>query len=354
MPKTMGPLVAIAAVALLSVACNPGATASPVASQVASPSPSIAEVSASPAEPLSVVFFAASSQNGFNQAIYDGVEKAGQALGVQTTILDGEFNAQLQLNQVEDAIASGQYDGFVMLANDTVGIATAIEQADAADIPTVTVLFPIGPDLATLEPQVKGIVATIGRPPADGARLQAEPVIEFCEDKDPCNVVTFIGQLIYPFDKLRHDTYVELFSAHPNIKVILAEGNYDRDTSLTVTQDLVQANPDIHAFVSTGDQHLFGAEIALQDAGVDVADVFLMGAGATQEAVDKIRSGAWDGTLADYPRTMGERALENLVKVLNGETIEPVINEDTFYPIGPILTPEVLKANPDFVAEWAG
>ena len=343
-------ITALIAGAMVVSACS-GTAPSPTTTPVATPAAATEAPATQGAEPRSVAFFAASSQNGFNAAVYEGVARAGEALGVKTTILDGEFNAQTQLNQVEDAAASGQYDGFTIVANDTVGIATAIEAAEAAGIPTVTVLFPLGPDLAQMEPQVNGVVATVGRPPADGARLQADAVVEFCQDKDPCNVVTFIGQLIYPFDKLRYDTYLEVFGAHPNIKTILAEGNYDRDQSLTVMADVIQANPQIDAIVATGDQHLFGAEIALADAGLNPQDVYFMGAGAVQEAVTKIRSGAWDATLADYPATMGERALQTVIDDLDGKPIDSVVNEDGFYDFGPILTTEILVAHPEFVGE---
>lgn len=340
--------IALVTVALVATACT-GGGGSPGASASAS------DAAPSAAEAYSVAFFAASSQNGFNAAVYEGVEAAAAELGIETTIFDGEFNAQTQLNQMEDAIASGQYDGFVLLANDTVGIATAVEQAWEADTPTVTTLFPIGPDLTTLEQQVDGIVGTVARPPADGAQLEADAVVEFCADKDPCRVVILIGQLQFPFDNVRYETFTSVLEEHDNIEIVATgEGNYDRDTSMTAMQDILQANPEIDVVLSNADQHLSGAELAIEDAGLSVEDIFLVGAGATQEAIDNVRSGRWDATLADYPRTMGERALELLVAELNGEDHETVINEDTFFDIGPLLTTEELEANPDFEAEWAG
>jgi ribose transport system substrate-binding protein len=306
-------------------------------------------------ESFTVAFFAASSQNAFNQAVYEGVELAADRIGVDTEIFDGEFNAEVQLRQMEDAIASGRFDGFVLLANDTVGIGAAVEQADAAGIPTVTTLFPIGPDLTTLEPQVEGIVGTVARPPGDGARLQAEAVAEFCADKDPCNVVILIGQLQFPFDNVRYEAFQEVLGQHDNINVVATgEGNYDRDTSLTAMQDILQANPDIHAVLSNADQHVLGAEVAIEDAGYDLEELYLIGAGAAVDAVEAVRSGRWDATLADYPRTMGERALEILIQELRGEDHEVVVNEDEFYPFGPILTTEVLEENPDFTGEFQG
>ncbi len=107
-------------------------------------------------EPVSIAFFASSSQNGYNQAVYDGIEQAAEEAGnVETEIFDGEFNAEIQFNQIEDVVASGRFDGYVIVPNDPVGIAPAAEQALAAG-PTATALFPIGPDLDSLEPQLDG------------------------------------------------------------------------------------------------------------------------------------------------------------------------------------------------------
>ena len=94
---------------------------------------------------MSIAFFASSSQNGYNQAVYDGIEQAAEEAGnVETEIFDGEFNAEIQFNQIEDVVASGRFDGYVIVPNDPVGIAPAAEQALEAG-PTATALFPIGP-----------------------------------------------------------------------------------------------------------------------------------------------------------------------------------------------------------------
>jgi ribose transport system substrate-binding protein len=302
-----------------------------------------------------VAFFAASSQNGFNAAVWDGVAAAAEGLGIEAEVFDGEFSAEVQLAQMEDAVASGRFDGFVIVANDTVGIGSAISDAFATGIPTVTTLFPIGPDLTTLEPQVDGIVGTVASPPAAGAALEAEAVVEFCADKDPCNVVILIGQLQFPFDNVRYNEFVRVLDEHDNIAIVATgEGNYDRDASLTVMQDILQANPDVHAVLSNADQHISGAEIAIIDAGLDLESLYLIGAGATQDAIDGVRSGRWDATYANFPRSMGEEALRILAAELAGEEHDSIVDMDVFAPLGAIMTTEILQANPDFEAEWAG
>ena len=104
-----------------------------------------------------VAFLASSSENGFNQAIWEGVKKRAAELGdIDVEILNGEFNAEKQNNQVEDLVASKKFDGIILEPNDSVGIANALKDAIAANIKVVVTLFPVGPKLDTLEPQIPG------------------------------------------------------------------------------------------------------------------------------------------------------------------------------------------------------
>jgi ribose transport system substrate-binding protein len=307
-------------------------------------------------KPIRVAFLAASSQNGFNQAIYAGVQAAAKKYGnVSTEIFDGEFKAQTQFSQVEDLTAGKRFDALIIAPNDTVGIATALEEATAAGIKVATTLFPVGPDLKKMDPQVAGLTTTVASDPSIGARAQAEKVVDYCKDKDPCNVVVMIGQLIYPFDNLRNATFKEVLGAHSNIKIVATgEGNYSPDTSLKAMQDILQAHPKVDAVLSNADQHLMGVEIALEDAGIDVSSVYLIGGGLNQITIDKIREGKFSASLAQFPESMGAAALDAMVKSLNGEQVPTWIDEKTLRDVPQIVDKTWLDAHPDFKAEWQG
>ncbi len=310
---------------------------------------------ASAQTPKRIAFFASSSQNGYNQAVWQGIQTEAKKRGVSVSILDGEFNSTLQYNQVEDAIASKKYDGFIMFPNDTIGIANAIKKAGAAGIKVVAMQFPIGPDLNTLKPQVPGVIATVAAPPADGARLQAEDVANFCKDKNPCNVVIVIGQKVYPFDNLRYQTYLGVLKQHPNVKVVATvEGNYDPATSMTGMTDLLQANKKIDAVLSNADQQTMGVEMALKTTGAAPGSVYLTGGGGDAIAVKAVREGRWAETYGVVPVTMGVKSLEVMVDALDGKAVDPEINADKLSPLPPIWTKSILDAHPAFKAEWQG
>lgn len=308
------------------------------------------------AEGLNIAFFASSSQNGYNQAVYEGVqEAAGEASDVQTEIFDGEFSADVQFNQIEDIVASGRFDGFVVVPNDTVGIEPVIQQAIDEGLGVATALFPIGPDLGTIEPQVEGII-TAAAPVEPQSEELAQGVVDYCADIDPCRVVILIGQLQFPFDNARYEAMTGVLEQHDNIDVVATgEGNYDRDQSLTVMQDIIQANPEFEVLLSNADQHVAGAEIALEEAGFDIENMYIAGGGATQTAIQAIQDGRWDATATSFPFSEGRLAASNLIASLSGEDFEPVINMNEAGAVeAAVITAETLEANPDFEAEWDG
>ncbi|SHG51261.1 ribose transport system substrate-binding protein [Kaistia soli DSM 19436] len=302
-----------------------------------------------------VAFLAASSQNGFNQAIWEGVQKAAKARGVEVEIFNGEFDATKQFSQVEDIIAGGKFQGIVICPNDSVGIAAAVEEAIKANIKVATTLFPIGPKLDVLEPQVPGLTTTVASNPAIGAKAQADAVVDYCNGKDPCKVAIIIGQKIYPFDNLRYETYQKVLGEHKNIQIVATvEGNYDPDKSMAGMQDVLQAHKDINVVLSNADQQLVGAEIALQDAGIDTSKLFLMGGGANQIAIDAIKAGRWSATLAQLPVSEGEYALNGVVDALEGKATPAFTDEMALGKVPPIITKKVLDENPDYKPQWQG
>ena len=300
-----------------------------------------------------IAYFAAASENGFNQATYEGVQDMAAERGYETEIYDGRFDAAHQYSQIEDVLASGQFDGFIVAPNDSVGITGAFEQVIEAGVPIATVLFPVGPELNTLEPQVDGITATVASPPVPGATHQAELVAAHCADIDPCNVVIIIGALIFPFDNLRLETFETVLAQHDNIEVVaVGEGWYSPDASLQAMTDILQANPDVDVVLSNADQQLVGVEIALESAGYDPSELYLIGGGAAAIAIEAIREGRWDATLAYFPRTMGALAMEQIANAIEGLPVTNAIDMDHAGPIEAMITAETLEAHPDFMGEW--
>jgi ribose transport system substrate-binding protein len=301
-----------------------------------------------------VAFLASSSENGFNQAIWEGIKKRAAELGIEVEIFNGEFNAEKQNNQVEDLVASKKFDGIILEPNDSVGIANALKDAIAANIKVVVTLFPVGPKLDTLEPQIPGLTATVASNPAVGAKVVADQVVKYCEGKDPCSVIVIVGQKIYPFDNLRYQTELDTFKSHPNIKVVgTVEGGYDPDKTMTGVQNVLQGHKDVDAMIAMGDQMMVGAELAAKDAGLDTSKMLVIGGGASEIGIKAIRDGRWTASIAFFPVTMGEYALQALADAFAGKQVNPVVDSDKIGPLPALVTKAELDAHPDFKGEWA-
>jgi len=116
--------------------------------------------------------------------------------------------------------------------------------------------------------------------------------------------------------------------------------------------DMLQALDEVHVVLSNADQHLLGAEIALQDAGYDVESIDMPGGGAASIAIDAIREGRWDATLAYFPRSMGAIATEQIINAIEGRPVIQAINMDLEGPVQAMIDKAILDANPDFKGEW--
>jgi ribose transport system substrate-binding protein len=300
-----------------------------------------------------VAVLMASSQNGYNDAVYRGAKQAAEALGnVEVTGLDGQFDSDAQFSQIENA--ASQYDGIIIVPNDGVSLAGAFPLS--TDIPVVTVLNPIGPDIHEMEPQVEGVVQTIAQDVAYGATKQAEAVAAWCEDKDPCKVAIITGQSNTTLDVTRVEAFQTELAKHSNIVVVgVGEGKWDRDASATAMANLLQGDPDVNAVLSQGDQMIFGAEIALEEAGLDTTTMYLVGGGGSREALQRVRDGKWGMTQQSFPFQAGEIGMENLYKYLQGETIATWVDQDELMPGNDAYaTKETLALVPDWLGDWDG
>ncbi|MGW9628547.1 sugar ABC transporter substrate-binding protein [Microbacterium sp. NPDC055521] len=308
---------------------------------------------------FSIVFLAASSQNGYNQAVFEGVQNKAKELekelgiSITTRIQDGQFDANTQLSQLQNAGTTGQASGVIVVPQDGPGLAAAFPLGN--DIPVVSVLNPIGPDIDKMEPQIDGVVSTVASSPSAGAERQAESVVEYCKDIDPCKIGLLAGLLNSPLDVARIKAWKDVLGPHDNIEIVgTVEGAYDRDKSLTAVSNLLQANRDINGILSNADQQTMGAQIALENAGIDPSSIFLTGGGGTAEAVKAVREGTWTNAYLNYPVSMGEAALEQLISKLRGEKVQAVVDADFLVDIPSIATKADLDAVPDFTGEWDG
>ena len=89
------------------------------------------------------------------------------------------------------------------------------------------------------------------------------------------------------------------------------------------------ANPDLAGIFASNDNMALGAVEAIATAGLSPDDIVLIGFDANPNAAQAIIDGTMDATVAQSPYNIGWLGIQNLVALINGETIDPVIDTGT-------------------------
>ncbi len=307
------------------------AEASAVASEAASP------VAESAVE--KIAFFGFWKSNSFTQAVLAGVQEAADAAGIEVVDLStAEYDGVAQIKAVQDQTVKGDAQMYVVLASDSVGMATAAEEAIAAGVTVVAGFTPLGPDFTTLEPQVPGLVV-VAETPVDNGKVLAELAISACADLDPCNVAYLEGLKALPLDNARTESFVAtLAEGAPNATIVAqVEGGYSPDTGKKAAQDALQANPDINVMVGSS-QAILGAQ-----GVVDTTKVKLIGNGSSTEAFDAVNAGEWYALYNMDVNGIGTKSVENGLAA-NAGTLE-----DFSFNIQELRDPHGTK---DVIAEY--
>jgi ribose transport system substrate-binding protein len=299
-----------------------------------------------------IALFNPLGNNEYVRNAEEGVRSIIEAAGGTVEAFDAGFNAEEQLNQVQDAITSGNFDAFIIYPVDGVGIIVGVDEAAANQIPVIALDAPINTDRRTLIPyeNVAGQIVRTGV--LDGEQL-GSAIVMACEGVDPCEVAFIIGFQGFPLDLDRLEAIDDVIAPYPNISIVATgEGQYLEDVGFEVATDMLQANPDIDVIASVGDQMILGAELAVQDAGLE-GQVKLIGNGASQDGYNAVAEGRWFATVANIPYTNGQIAAQMALQALDGSLIIRSVNMyDQAPPIPPTGAVITQESSRNFRPEW--
>ena len=335
---------------------EPDATGDTAATE---PDDAAAATTAAPAEPAEepepepwrIAYLSASSANTFLLASVGEMQRLADEHNIELVEFDAQFNAELQTTQLQDAIASGQYDGIILVALNGPGLVPDVEAALASGLQVVLFNQIVGDDLSTNEPQVDGIAASVLAPPVTTGERAGRLTIQACEGLDPCRVVYLFGIRGIPLDVALRQGFDSAVAGHANIEVVAeGEGMYlGPEGGINAIQDILQAQPDFDVVVGA-DQSLQGVELVLTDEG-KLEGVALIGLGGSSPAIDGVRDGRWFATVYYAPASEGRLAMEAMIAALSDGTITGGIDPNANFLDEGLVT----SANVDqFTAEWDG
>ncbi|ACJ35021.1 ABC-type ribose transport system, periplasmic component, contains N-terminal xre family HTH domain [Anoxybacillus flavithermus WK1] len=250
--------------------------------------------------------------NPFFVTLKEGAEKAAKEANVSLTVVDAQNDPAKQTSDIEDLIQQG-VDIILINPTDSSAVASAIESANKANIPVITV-----------DRSADGgeVVAHIASDNVAGGKMAGEFIVEAL--KDGGNIVELEGIPGSSAARERGEGFHQVIDKASNIKVIAKQAaDFDRAKGLSVMENILQSQKDIKAVFAHNDEMALGALEALEAHGMK--DVIVVGFDATDDAVKAVQEGKMAATIAQKPELIGENAVKTALKVVNGETVEKFI-----------------------------
>jgi ribose transport system substrate-binding protein len=278
------------------------------------------------------------------------VQEAAAEMCATARFFDPNFDSATQVAQIQDAITSGEFEAFVIQANDGNSVVPVVEEAVAAGIVVVGEFTPIGVDYDSIEPQVEGMTSYVGTSIVDNGEGLAELGIMACAELgvEPCQVAYLQGFRALPLDNARTEAVLAGLEAAANVEVVASpEGGYTQATGLAAAQDVLQANPEVDVIIGSS-QAILGAEQAVEDAGL-TGQVALIGNGSPRQAVAAVREGRWFAIWAEAEMSAGKEATAVAIRAARGEEVPLSVDTTKLMPT-PFGTADNLPE--DFEGQW--
>ncbi len=252
--------------------------------------------------------------NAFTIELSDAVKAKAAELGVELTVYDGGQDAAKQVGQLETAVTQG-ITGVIIEPVSVDGIVPAIEAATKAGIPVVVVNQKISkPEAAS---------AFVGVSNVEGGIMEMKTAAEAIGGTG--NVAFLLGPMGSDAQLGRTEGYYEVLKDYPDIKVAFEQSaNWKTDEALKLVENWLQTGTELSAIVANNDGMALGALKAVEDAKM-LDKIKIYGLDATPDALAAVKDGRLAATVSQSTTAQGTAAMETVVKIANGEKVEPEI-----------------------------
>jgi ribose transport system substrate-binding protein len=246
-----------------------------------------------------------------------GAKEKAAELGVDLVVMSPpqESDVQAQIAQIEDQLAKG-VNAIALAPTDPNALAPLVDAAKAKNVPVVFV-------------DTKGInegVTFIGTNNEQGAKLAADFICGKVEKGS--DVAILQGIVTQSTGQARAEGSKAGLTACGLNVVAEQPADWDRAKALSVMENILTGNPNLKAVFASNDNMALGAIEAIKAAG-KLDRIMVVGFDANPDAAASILAGEMTASVAQNPKNMGALGVENALKLLKGETIDPVIDTGT-------------------------
>jgi ribose transport system substrate-binding protein len=345
-----------AALAIALAACSSSAatpTTAPAASTPAG-SQAAATPQPTPEKTLQIAYISFAVANSYDAPMLAAAQAAAAAGNAQLTVMDGNLDPATQTKQLQDAIASGKYDGVILQPVYGGALVTGAQDAIAKGIAVGNIDQVLGTDFTTADPQVDGLSANVIFVASNLGKKIADLAIKACADSgaNPCKIGYIFSVKAAGLDQELRKAFDAEIASSSNIQVV-AEGEsfYTSALGLKASQDMLTAHQDLNVIMGA-DQAITGALQAVESAGVK-GKVLLVGYGGGAVALQGIASGERYGTVMQAPATEGRVGVTDLIQAIRTGTPTAGVDVLADLPDGGVVTHDNVSTFLP-LAEWPG
>ncbi len=245
--------------------------------------------SASAAEPLKVGVSFQELNNEYFVVMKEALQEAVDSVGGKLFITDAAHDIVKQNNDVEDLV-SKDIDILLLNPTDSEGVKNAVQYAKDKKVTVISI-----------DAQATGpIDSFVGSKNYDAGKISCEALVK--EIKGKGEVAILDGIPVVPIlERVRGCK--DALAKHPDVKLVdVQNGKQDRTVAMGVTENMIQAHPNLAGIFSVNDGGAMGSLAAIEGSGKNIVLTSVDGAPEAVAAI--LEGGPFKALAAQAPRDM--------------------------------------------------
>ncbi|MFL1381965.1 MULTISPECIES: ABC transporter substrate-binding protein [unclassified Nocardiopsis] len=223
------------------------------------------------------------------------IKAEAEERGIDLITANAQSDFSRQITDVQDLISQGA-EVLIIAPLNSDGWKPVLDETKEKGIPVITI------DRAINGTACEDFVTFIGSDFVEQGRRAADKMIEALDGEG--EVAILLGAAGNNVTTQRTEGFKERIEAEaPGIEIVFEQsGDFTREGGQSVTEQLVQSDPDIDAIYAQNDEMGIGAVTALEGAGKEPGDVRIVTIDGTRGAVEYIIDGWIHAVIESNPR----------------------------------------------------
>jgi ribose transport system substrate-binding protein len=245
--------------------------------------------------------------------------------GMKVTNLSSNYDAAVQSQQVDDAIAQ-KFDIIVMIYVNDQAIIPALTRAKAANIPVVLIVTPLKKEYENL------FMTYVGTDHSELGRLAGENIVKGlkAEGKTKAQIVAVTGAAQQLNVQERMAAFKAVLAKNPGYNLVATEdGRWNTALSEKITGELLvrmNGRGGVDGIFAMADNQATGSINAVQSAGLKLGvankGIVIVASNCMKDGIIHIRSGQQYATATQIPTEEAEVAAKKVTAYFNGEKLK--------------------------------